>query len=301
MRFHHLNLNLLVALDALLSEANVSRAGRQCGLTQSAMSGALKRLRAHFDDELLVQVGRTMVPTTLAQSLATPVRELLLEAQTIAVTRARFDPAMSERRFVIMASDYVATVVLADLHRQLAKQAPRTSILLRPITDDRTREDFDDGKVDFIILPERYLSSKHPREALFDDNWTCVAWTKNTAIGKELTLERYLSLGHVQTLLRVGGMVFDDSFILRLGHARKIAAVVPNFTLVPEFIVGTNLIATMHMRMAEIFARRFPLKIFQPPIKIPPVSMSIQWHKSLDRDPSSLWLRSAIRQVVKTM
>lgn len=301
MRFHHLNLNLLIALDALLTEANVSRAARQCGLTQSAMSGALKRLRAHFDDELLVQVGRTMVPTTLAQSLTTPVRELLLEAQTVAMTRARFDPITSDRRFVIMASDYVATVLLADLNRKLVKQAPRTSIFLRPITDDRTREDFDDGKVDFIILPERYLSSKHPREALFDDDWTCIAWAKNTEIGKELTLDRYLASGHVQTLLRLGGMVFDDSFIMRLGHARKIAAVVPTFTLMPEFVVGTNLIATVFTRMAKIFARRFPLKLLPPPIKIPPVSMSIQWHKSLDRDPSSLWMRGAIRQIVKSM
>ena len=301
MRFHQLNLNLLIALDALLSEANVSRAARQCGLTQSAMSGALKRLRAHFDDELLVQVGRTMVPTTLAQSLASPVRDLLLEAQTVAMTRARFDPATSERRFVIMASDYVATVLLAALNRHLAGHAPRTSVLLRPITDDRTREDFDDGKVDFIILPERYLSSKHPREALFDDDWTCIAWTKNTAVGKELTLERYLALGHVQTLLRVGGMVFDDSYLMHMGHARKIAAVVPNFTLMPEFVIGTNLIATMHTRMADIFARRLPLKRFPPPIKIPPVSMSIQWHKSLDRDPGSLWMRRAIRQIVKAM
>jgi len=301
MRFHHLNLNLLVALDALLTETNVSRAARQCGLTQSAMSGALKRLRAHFDDELLVQVGRTMVPTTLAQNLTAPVRELLLEAQTVAMTRARFDPATSERRFVVMASDYVATVLLADLNRHLVKQAPRTSILLRPITDDRTREDFDDGKVDFIILPERYLSTKHPREALFDDDWTCIAWAKNTAIGKELTLDRYLALGHVQTLLRMGGMVFDDSFIMRLGHARKIAAVVPTFTLMPEFVVGTNLIATVFTRMAKIFAQRFPLKLFPPPIKIPPVSMSVQWHKSLDRDPSSLWMRGAIRQIVKAM
>jgi DNA-binding transcriptional LysR family regulator len=301
MRFHHLDLNLLVALDALLSEANVSRAARQCGLTQSAMSGALKRLRDHFEDDLLVQVGRTMVLTTLAHSLAGPVRELLLQAQTVAVTRATFDPSTSERRFVIMASDYVATVILADLNRHLAKNAPRISISLVTVSDDRTREDFDDGKVDFVILPDRYLSSKHPREVLYDDDWTCIAWQKNPLIGKQITLERFLSLGHVQTLLRVGGMVFDDSFLAQLGHARKIAAIVPSFMLMPEFVVGTNLVATMHTRMAQIFARRLPLKLFAPPIKIPPVSMSVQWHKSLDRDPSSIWMRGALRQIVAAL
>ncbi len=301
MRFHHLDLNLLVALDALLSEANVSRAARQCGLTQSAMSGALKRLRTHFEDELLVQVGRTMVPTTLAEGLAGPVRDLLLQAQTVAMTRAHFDPTMSERTFVVMASDYVATVFLAELNRHLAKHAPRVGVVLRPLTDDKTREDFDDGKVDFIILPDRYLSAKHPREALFSDDWTCVAWSKNRLIGRELTLERYLSLGHVQTILRIGGMVFDNSFLMRMGHARRIAAVVPSFSLVPQFVAGTNLIATIHSRMAKSVARHFPLTLYPPPIRIPPVSMSIQWHKSLDRDPSSLWLREAMRQIVKSM
>lgn len=301
MRFHHLNLNLLIALDALLSEANVSRAAKQCGLTQSAMSGALKRLRTHFEDELLVQVGRTMVLTSLAQSLVAPVRELLLEAQTIAMTRARFDPVTSERRFVIMSSDYLATVLLVGINRYLATHAPRISILLQPLADTKTREDFDDGKIDFIFLPDRYLSTKHPREALFEDDWTCVAWAKNTAIGKELTLDRYLSLGHVQTLLRSGGMVFDDSYIMRMGHARKIAAVVPTFTLMPEFVVGTNLVGTMQTRAAKIFARRFPLKLFPPPLEIPPISMSVQWHKSFDRDPGSLWIRGVIRQIVKSM
>jgi LysR family transcriptional regulator, nod-box dependent transcriptional activator len=299
VRFHQLDLNLLVALDALLGQANVSRAAKQCNLTQSAMSGALRRLRDHFQDELLVQVGRTMVLTTLAQNLATPVRTLLLEAQSLAVTRAHFEPATSERQFVIMASDYVATVVLAELNRYVAKHAPRVSVLVRTLTDDDTREDFDDGKVDFVILPERYLSVQHPREALYEDDWTCIAWNKNKLVGRDITLERYLSLGHVQTVLRQGGMVFDDSFLLRLGHARNIAAVVPSFTLMPEFVVGTNLIATMHTKMARIFARRLPLKLFAPPIKIPPVSMSLQWHKSLDRDPSSLWMRAAIRRVAK--
>jgi LysR family nod box-dependent transcriptional activator len=301
MRFHYLDLNLLVALDALLAEANVSRAARQCGLTQSAMSGALKRLRSHFEDELLVQVGRTMALTTLAKDLATPVREFLLQARTLVATRAHFDPSISERRFVVMASDYVATVILADLNRYLTTHAPRTSVVLRTLSDDRTREDFDDGKVDFVILPDRYLSSKHPRETLYEDDWTCIAWRKNELIGKELTLERYLSLGHVQTLLRVGGAVFDDSFILQQGHARRIAAVVPSFTLMPEFVVGTNLIATMQTRMARIFSQRFALKLFSPPIKIPPVSMSIQWHKSLDRDPSTTWMRSAIRKIVRSL
>lgn len=301
LRFHKLDLNLLVALDALMSEANVSRAARHCGLTQSAMSGALKRLRDHFNDDLLVQVGRKMVLTTLAQSLAGPVRELLLQAQTVAVTRAAFDPLRSERRFVIMASDYVATVILADLNRYLAKRAPGIGISLVGLSDDRRREDFDDGKVDFVILPDRYLSPKHPREILYDDDWTCIAWQKNPLVGKRITLEQFLALGHVQPMLRAGGSVFDDSYLARLGHARKITAIVPSFTLMPEFVVGTNRIATLHTRMAQIFARRLPLKLFAPPIKIPPVSMSVQWHKSLDRDPSSVWMRGALRQVVTAM
>lgn len=302
MRFHHLDLNLLVALDSLLTEANVSRAARQCALSQSAMSGVLARLRAHFEDDLLVQVGRKMVLTTLARSLATPVRDLLLQAQSVAVTRATFDPASSARQFVLMASDYVATVILADLNRVLAKMAPGISVMLRPLGDPRTRGDFDDGKVDFVILPDEFLSPFHPRERLFDDSWTCIAWDKNAVVGKRVSLKQYLALSHVVTILRDGDTpVFDQQFLHSLGHERKIACVVPNFTLMADFIVGTQFVATVHSRMARILARRFPLKLFPPPLRIPPIAMMMQWHKALDRDPSSTWMRSVLSEVAQKM
>src|SRR5215468_4155230 len=115
MHFHQLDLNLLVALDALLVERNITEAGKRVHLTQSAMSGALARLRQYFGDELLVQVGRKMVPTPLGESLIEPVREILIKVKTTIETRPGFDPAASTRRFSLMMSDFCATVLMLNV------------------------------------------------------------------------------------------------------------------------------------------------------------------------------------------
>src|SRR5262245_4933192 len=112
MRFNRLDLNLLVALDALLAEQNITRAAERLHLSQSAVSGALARLREHFQDELLVQVGRRMTRTPLAESLAQPVREILAQVQATVERRPGFDPSTSDRQFSIMVSDYVTTVLM---------------------------------------------------------------------------------------------------------------------------------------------------------------------------------------------
>src|SRR5579883_2295229 len=113
MHFRNLDLNLLVALDALLAERNITQAGKRLHLTQSAMSGALARLREYFGDELLAQVGRKMVPTPLGKSLTEPVRNALHNIQATIATKTRFDPATSKRHFKFMMSDYVATVLMS--------------------------------------------------------------------------------------------------------------------------------------------------------------------------------------------
>src|SRR5215472_18123748 len=115
MHFRQLDLNLLVALDALLMERNITEAGRRLHVTQSAMSGSLGRLREYFGDELLVQIGRKMVPTPLAETLAEPVREILLKVKATVDARPGFDPATSTRRFSLMMSDYVSTVLMNEV------------------------------------------------------------------------------------------------------------------------------------------------------------------------------------------
>ena len=139
MRFNHLDLNLLVALDVLLEEQNITRAAVRLHMTQSALSGILRRLRTYFEDDLLVQVGRTMAPTLLGKDLQTPVREVLLRIQTSIAARPVFDVAQSKRHFRIMASDYLINVLFAEVIRRVNVEAPNVTFELSAPASQRGR------------------------------------------------------------------------------------------------------------------------------------------------------------------
>ncbi len=162
MHFEQLDLNLLVALDALLTERSITAAGVRVHLTQSAMSGALSRLREFFNDDLLTQVGRKMVPTPLGESLAEPVRQILLQVRATINTKPGFDPATSTRHFSVMMSDYVDTVLMSDLLRRAEAVAPHVRFNLVSNDVAPPTEFIERADVDLLIMPREYLSDKHP-------------------------------------------------------------------------------------------------------------------------------------------
>ena len=155
MRYQRLDLNLLPALRALLTEKNVTRAGESIHMTQSAMSGVLARLRDYFDDPLVVQVGRRMELTPLAESLVDKVNDLLLRVDAALASRPAFEPALSRRHFTVIASDYVSTVLLVDVLREVSRVAPGVTIeLLHPHANGAAA--LEAGEVDFIINPVQF-------------------------------------------------------------------------------------------------------------------------------------------------
>ncbi|OLS63576.1 Nodulation protein D 2 [Pseudomonas putida] len=161
MRFKHLDLNLLVALDVLLEEQNITRAAERLHMTQSATSGVLGRLRTYFEDDLLVQVGRKMMLTPLARDLEIPVREVLLKIQTSITAKPVQDIAESKRHFRIMASDYLISVLFAEVIREVNQQAPlMTFELISP--GETAREMLMRGEVDLMIAPDHYIVKEHP-------------------------------------------------------------------------------------------------------------------------------------------
>ena len=187
MRFHGLDLNLLVALDALLTHQNVTRAAEQLNLSQSALSGALARLREHFDDELVVPIGRRMEPTPLARTLAEPLHEILLKTKSLVTATPTFDPQTSNRRISIIASDYSTEIFMLDLVTGLAREAPGIKIALEEHTTE-TFEKFNRGEINLRIIPKCFAFDGHPNERLFDEKYVCVAWKGNKQIGELLTL-----------------------------------------------------------------------------------------------------------------
>ncbi len=299
MDFSGLDLNLLVALDALFVERSVSRAGERLHLSQSATSGALGRLRDVFHDPLLVQVGRKMTLTPLAEGLVQPVRDFLVHAEAILNSSPAFDPATSTRKFRLMMSDYVQTVVMTEALPRLQHLAPGISLELSWNVEGIS-EPLERGDFDLAVTPSRYLSPEHPSEPLFDDEFTCLAWSGNTRTRRDLSLETYLSLGHV--VVRFGRHqqlpTVDEWFVERFGRQRKIEVVTTAFNLVPQLLIGTNRIATLHRRLAIFYQRYLPLTLIPPPLEIPRLEESIQWHKSRDRDPGTIWLRSVLKSTV---
>jgi len=294
-----LDLNLLVALDALFAEKNVSRAGERLHLSQSATSGALARLRDVFHDPLLVPVGRRMVMTPVAEALVEPVRNLLLQAEAILNNDPVFDPGSSTRKFRILMSDYVETVLLAEALPRIEQFAP--SIRFEFISNVEGGFDaLDRGEIDLSISPSIRLSKEHPSEPLFEDEFTCVVWSGNRLVKSAVSLGEYLNLGHV--VVRFGKnqelTTFDEWFLERYGHERRVEIVTTAFNMVPHLLVGTSRIATLHRRLALSYQRYLPLRVIKPPFDIPVLQESMQWHKSRDRDPGTSWLRSLLKSVV---
>jgi LysR family transcriptional regulator, nod-box dependent transcriptional activator len=298
MRVDALDLNLIVALEAVVRLRSVSAAAGELGLTQPAVSRALGRLRDHFRDELVTPVGRRMEPTEFGARLFTTATELLQATRAFAQQKPGFEPATAERQFAIGASDYVASVFLTHLTRRLAQCAPGLSIhiVAADVVSDAM---IDRGELDFAILPEMVLSPRQPRVELFSDTFVCAAWTGNDQIGATLDVATYLRLRHVATAF--GPLARDshfEAFIRGQGLALPRALALPSFAQVPEFLVGTPYIATIHARLANRLPRAAPLRVFPTPIAIPPLTEHLQWHRSREHDAAAVWLIRLMQDVV---
>lgn len=291
MRLNKLDLNLLVVLDMLLRERSVSQTAQIMNLTQPAISSALARLRSYFHDELLVQVDRRMVPTPFAAGLADPVRNVLDDLMRIATARSDFEPKLAERTFKFICSDYSYQVLLTSVIRQLTSVAPGVRITAT-LTNERNIDLLNQGKVDFIVLPMSRVTADHPTAPLFSEGFSCIAWSGNSVVGNSITREKYLELEHVSTCLGPSSPpTVEQESLDAQGISRKIVVYAPNFSSVPDTIIGTNYIATVHSRIAQLYARRMPIRVFPTPVEIAEFTEVLQWHKSNSADPGIIWMK----------
>lgn len=294
MRFNRLDLNLLVTLDALLEERRITRAAERLNLSQSAISGMLGKLREYFDDELLAPVGRNLELTPLAAELVQPVRDLLLQVQTIVAINPEFEPASARRHFKIATSDYVIDVLMHRLIPAVEPLAPHITFEFMPQVDD-SAEKLRRGEYDFLVIPEPFIAPDHPNLPLFDDDYTCVVWDGNDTVGARLDVGQFESLDHVAALLGwPRAPTYDSRFLEARGIRRRVRVTTSDFTSIASVLIGTRMIATMHRRLATEMARRMPLRLVEPPIAIPVVREFLQWHEYREKDPCHRWLRERI-------
>lgn len=295
MRFNKLDLNLLVALDVLLSEQSITRAARKLNLSQSATSGVLARLREYFNDELLVQVGRTMVRTVLANQLANPVRDVLLQIQSTIETKPGFDAAQSTRHFRIAASDYSTCVILSGLVRRLGVEAPSITLeILSP--RDGTVEQAERGELDIVLMPRAFSGMEaHSGELLLCDSYCCVVWQGNTLVGNSMSMQQYLAMDHVAARFGDRASSFEEWALHTAGIERRIVTTSNHFSMLPQLLLGTNRVAMMQSRLAALSATYFPIRILPAPMAIPPMEMMMRWHRYLDDDLAHCWLREQLK------
>jgi LysR family transcriptional regulator, nod-box dependent transcriptional activator len=300
MDFHGLDLNLLIALDALIAEKSVTRAGRRVHLSQSAMSGVLARLRQTFNDDLLVPTRGEMMLTPLAQSLAEPVRSVLVDIQKTIATKVRFEPRTSQRTFAVAASDYAIAVLMPQFLRQVKEQAPDVRVAFIPVRE--RIEAVEDLSLDVLVAPEPYVPQGRPREVLFEDTFTCIVWKGNAHIDDRVTLDQYKALGHVAVSFADHGVKsFDERFAAGSGLDRRVEISVPSYHALPELVVGTDRIATIQTRLAHKLSGSFPLKLVPLPSPLPVLREVMFWPPLFDRDPGHIWFRGLLKDTAASL
>lgn len=294
MRFNHLDLNLLVALDILLQEQNITHAAARLHMTQSATSGILGRLRIYFEDELLVQVGRKMIPTTLAKELEIPVREVLLKIQTSITAKPSRNISASKRSLRIMASDYLISVFFTEVIQEVSREAPYITFEL--ISPSKEAVDMlQRGEIDLMIASDNCIPKEHPFQLLLEEQHVCVAWEHNVAVGDKLSLEQYLELGHVSVVYgSTRNSRSDEWFMTQYGFRRRLEVITHNYNTLAQLVVGTERIATIHNRLAKLYTCNLPLRIIPAPKELPAIREYMCWHRGLDRDPVLGWLRDKL-------
>lgn len=298
MRFKGLDLNLLVALDALLEEASVSRAAKRLHLSQPAASAALRRLRDWFDDPLLVAEGKRLMPTPYAMRLKPQLADLLAGIDAFASLPAQFDPATVHRRFRMAMSDFLTSVVLGPLSAAIASTAPGIELeILQP--DDNSADMLDRGEIDLLVVPQEFVTPKNPSRLLFEEQHVIAGWTGNPAMHEPMTLAAFTASGHVSVRLGQMRLTFAEAQLRALGIVRREEVIVPSFAMVPDLLVGTHRLAIVHERLARLAAQRTPIALAPLPFPFQPMREMVQYHRARADDAGLIWLLGQIDAVIR--
>ncbi|CAL9391673.1 Nodulation protein D 2 [Streptomyces sp. enrichment culture] len=295
MNLASLDLNLVVALRALLEERNVTRAGQRVGLSQPAMSAALARLRRHFDDDLLARVGGHYELTALGQVLLDRTSTACDLLERLFASQADFDPAKESREFRLLASDYAVCVFGAELARTVHEEAP--GIRLRftqppPAVADDTAALL--SATDGLLMPHGIISG-FPATDLYEDRWVFLVADGHPAVADRLTRRDLARLPWV-TYQRA----YDAPAVRQLGMLGvepRVEVSVDSFQLLPHLVAGTRRIALVQARLARLLAPVAAVRVVEPPYEAVPLREALWWHPVHTHDAAHIWLRETAARV----
>ncbi len=293
-----LDVNLLVALDALLQTRSVTAAARRMAVSQPAMSQTLARLRTQLDDPLLVRVGAQMVPTPRAEALAGPLRAALAALQAAVSAAPTFEPATATRTFTLATTDYGAALWVPEVTAHLARVAPGVNLRVVPQPADVT-QGLQRGAFDVVVgvLPD--LGAGVRRQVLYRDGFQGFVRAGHPLLAAPDRLAAYCAAGHVLVGLTGTGDGAVDRALAAQGLSRRVVVRVPFFLAAPLVALRSDLVLTSPARAVAAFTGWYPAVAFEPPVDLPQFTISLAWHLRDDADPGARWLRAQIQQIVK--
>lgn len=297
------DLNLLYVLRELLDEPNTTKVGEKLGLTQSAVSASLNRLRWAFEDDLLVRSGRGMTPTRRADKLREPVKEILALIDRLADDNVRFDPAQLKRTFRLTTADFLAAQVVSPLLMRLGSESPHAKLRCETISGD-TRARIRSGHIDVLVAPmlpieEKLTSVAH--KVVYEDELVCVVSKDNDQIGDTLSMDEFLNARHAAFVAEFTHDVETtaDTIMARLGINVNVVCEFSSIIVLPYALRGTSLISTVPRRLAMLMPEIEHFRLLPVPFEASSFPVSMIWNESFDQDAEHQWFRNAVEEIIR--
>jgi DNA-binding transcriptional LysR family regulator len=306
MNISSVNLNLLLAFEALIEERSVTRAAVRIGLSQPAMSNALGRLRATFNDPLFTRTAHGMTATARAVELAGPVRGGLAQLRSALAERPPFDPAASTCGFRLAMTDYAEMLLLGPLLRRIQHRAPEVQILIRRLDrifiapEAELRTGAFDAAIGFFPEANALEPGTYSRDLFVEEN-VCLARKGHPLMQKRLTLRQFAGANHVAVFYRPESRGLIDNILAGHGLRRRLQAATPHFPTIPFVVAESDLIAVVPAGLAARFKKKLPLEVRKSPLRLPPFHMRLLWHEHTAEDPAQAWLRSEILECFRSI
>lgn len=288
------DLNLLFVFEAMMAEKQLSRAAKAMALSQSAMSGALARLRETFKDPLFVRSSQGMLPTHKANQLKEPIAMALAILRDSLAEDQEFNPSECNKTFRIALSDWMCVSFLPDINQRIKKEAPQVNLVVRNMSPREIYEALMAGELDLGISGQADFKRGIYKQVLYYETGKCFVWKGHPAIKNSLSLKDYVRFPHILFSPQGSGQGFVDQALAKKKLRRRIGLRVVYSLAIPSLIVNTDYIATTPAPIAYFAAQHFPIKIFDPPLPVSGGNITQYWNQKNHTDPAHQWLRGII-------
>jgi DNA-binding transcriptional LysR family regulator len=288
-----LDLNILITLEALLVERNVTKAAARLHLSQPAVSAQLNRLRNVFDDPLLIPAQRGMTPTAKAIELLDPLRQALDQVRVTVATHSNFDPAKAKLTVVIACTDYLQAAVVMPLVVELRTRAPGVRVALRNLDTSQLESQMARGDVDLALMTPQIAPPSLRTRHLFDERYVLIGRRNHPRLRDGITVEEFARLEHVIVSLRGGDFITPvDDALAALGHSRNVVLSAASFLIVPEIVSQSDFVAFVPERLVRHRANK--LKLIDSPFPVQGFEVGMVWHERSHGHSGQRWIREAL-------